>query len=158
MGETEFFQLLFPKHLVLRVDAKGRKKYWDAYCVTVETFLRLKGLEAHLIESRPFLEGDEKSEAQRRWEMDDRLCTAVITLNIRGTYLIWLKKSIAEKHSAASLWGELRRGGTAGNSGDDREAKQERRKKSDNETLSNAIFICAGFASMMMLYRIIEKL
>ncbi|KAH9902633.1 hypothetical protein C8Q73DRAFT_12894 [Cubamyces lactineus] len=151
MGETGFHQLLFPRHLVLRIDEKGRKKYWDAYCVAVETFLRMKCLESHLTEVQPSIEGDEKGAAQRQWETDDVLCTAVITLNIRGAYPDWLKKSIAEKKPAAALWEELHGVGAVVSSEDDKETKRQGRKKKsgNNELLPNAIF---------MFFRIIEKL
>ncbi|KAI0325452.1 hypothetical protein GY45DRAFT_1330262 [Cubamyces sp. BRFM 1775] len=160
MADIEFSQLLFPRHLVLRIDAKGRKKYWEEYCIAVETFLRLKGLEAHLTGRQPLFEGGEKSMAQRQWEAEEKLCMAVITLNIRGTYPDWLKKAVAEKKTAAALWEQLGGGGTVVSGEEDKETKQQRRnskKKPDNDMMSNAILMCAGFLFMKMLMQLIEK-
>ncbi|KAI9066313.1 hypothetical protein FKP32DRAFT_1756075 [Trametes sanguinea] len=107
MQTTQLTDLLFPKHLCLRVNTKGGTRNWTAYRTAVETFLRLRGLDSHLRTSDKTVDSDEKGTERRQWETDDELARSVIILNIRGLQPEWLHKACAEKRGAAALWSQI---------------------------------------------------
>ncbi|KAI0648967.1 hypothetical protein C8Q79DRAFT_484269 [Trametes meyenii] len=124
-AETTFSELLFPERLLLDFDdvGFGRGANWDAYRVAIETFLRLKGLEAHLNADGPPV--DLNISEKRLWEVEDDLCASVIKLNIKGKFPVWLKRLEAGRSPAASLWKELcRRHSVVYTAGDARQAQR----------------------------------
>lgn len=140
--DDEFSSLLFPKRLVLKFHSNGRPKNWHAYRSAVETFLCLKGLQAHLEADPPtFNLSDEKQLERKKWEQDDKLCISVITLNIKGELPAWFGRMCQERRSAGSLWKELGARGPFPN--------KEGRQLSEKDDLFLKVIIGVTLASMI---------
>ncbi|OSC99873.1 hypothetical protein PYCCODRAFT_1437844 [Trametes coccinea BRFM310] len=120
---------------------------WTSYQTAVETFLRLKGLEAHLAATDQAFESDEKGTERRQWEADDELARAVIILNIRGAHPEWLEKACTEQGGAAVLWIQIKDNRVKG--GNEQKAelgvlKQQKRREDKDEQWMTALLMFMG--------------
>ncbi|KAI0714957.1 hypothetical protein C8Q76DRAFT_795765 [Earliella scabrosa] len=77
---------------------------WAAYQYAIETLLRLRGLETHLTSTGA--PPDASAAETERWNEEDRLCKAIVTLNVRHSFTI-LDWHTADEKSASAVWREL---------------------------------------------------